>query len=81
MLIECPRCFTRYSLDRDPDQATYRYGDVVTLTATAEPTWTFVRWSGDLSGFDNPKAITITGNTSVTATFRILVLLPLVVTQ
>jgi uncharacterized repeat protein (TIGR02543 family) len=68
-------------VDKDPDQATYRYGDVVTLTATAEPTWTFVRWGGDLSGFDNPKAITITGTTSVTATFRIVLLLPLVVTQ
>jgi uncharacterized repeat protein (TIGR02543 family) len=42
---------------------------VVTLTAIADPGWGFVGWSGDLSGSDNPETITITGNTTITATF------------
>ena len=29
------------SVTNNPDQATYHYGDVVTLTATADPGWTF----------------------------------------
>jgi hypothetical protein len=43
------------SVGKDPDQATYHYGDVVTLTATADPGWTFTGWSGDLSGSANPE--------------------------
>ena len=57
------------TVDKDPDQTTYHYGDVVTLTATADPGWTFAGWSGALSGTDNPATLTITGDTSVTATF------------
>jgi uncharacterized repeat protein (TIGR02543 family) len=56
-------------VDRDPNQATYHYGDVVTLTATADLGWTFDGWSGGLSGADNPATITITGDTVVTASF------------
>jgi uncharacterized repeat protein (TIGR02543 family) len=57
------------SVAADPYQAGYHYGDVVTLTATADPGWTFAGWSGDLSGSANPATITITGDASVTATF------------
>ena len=53
---------------RDPDQATYHYGDAVTLTATADPGWTFAGWSGDL-GAAEVITITIEGNTIITATF------------
>ncbi len=38
------------SVDKNPDQATYHYGDVVVLTATANLSWTFTGWSGDLGG-------------------------------
>jgi hypothetical protein len=72
------------SVTVDPHQAGYHYGDVVTLTATADPTWTFVRWGGDLSGSANPETVTIIGTTSITATFtsyQVVLLLPLVVTQ
>ena len=53
----------------DPVQATYQYGDVVTLTPAADPGWTFAGWGGDASGSDNPLTVTITGNTSIIVTF------------
>jgi len=54
---------------KDPEQATYHYGDNVQLNATAEDGWTFSDWSGDLVSTDNPSTITIDGNNVVTATF------------
>ena len=54
---------------RNPDQTTYNFGDVVTLTATPAAGWTFAGWSGDLSGSANPQTITINSNKAVTATF------------
>lgn len=53
----------------DPDQASLHYGDVVTLTASAHPGWSFTGWDGDLTGTDNPASITLDDNKSVTATF------------
>ena len=47
----------------------YSVGNVVTLTANADPNWTFSGWSGDLSGTTNPVTITLTGDKVVTATF------------
>ncbi len=52
-----------------PDQATYDYGTQVTLTANAYFPWTFVGWSGDASGTDNPVIVTILEDTNITATF------------
>jgi hypothetical protein len=57
------------SVAKDPDHATYHYGDVVSLTATADLGWTFAGWSGDLTGTTNPGTVTIDGNKGVTATF------------
>jgi len=53
----------------DPAQATYLYGDVITLTATADPGWTFSAWSDDATGSSNPVQVTMDGDKSVTATF------------
>jgi uncharacterized repeat protein (TIGR02543 family) len=53
----------------DPHQDTYHYGDVVTLTATPAPGWSFANWTGDATGTANPIEVTITGNTSVIANF------------
>jgi hypothetical protein len=57
------------SVTRNPDQPTYTYGQVVTLTAVANTGWAFSSWSGDLSGSQNPKTITMNGNKAVTALF------------
>jgi hypothetical protein len=57
------------TVTRDLNQATYLYGDVVTLTANANSGWSFTNWSGDASGNTNPKSVTITGNTNVIANF------------
>ncbi len=53
----------------NPATGPYFYGDVITLTATADPDWAFFVWSGDLIGDDNPDTLTVVGNTVVTATF------------
>jgi len=53
----------------DPQEATYHYGDTVTLTASPDTGWTFTGWSGDATGIENPLEITITGNTNITANF------------
>ena len=52
-----------------PDKSTFSYGDQVTLFATADPGWKFSGWSGAVSSSNNPAALTITSNTTVTATF------------
>ena len=57
------------TVDVDPDQAIYHYGDVVRLTAIPDPDKSFTGWSGDLSGASNPASLTMEGNASVTANF------------
>jgi len=57
------------SVTKNPNQATYPYGTVVQLTATANTGWTFSSWTGNLSGSTNPASITMNGNKSVTAHF------------
>jgi uncharacterized repeat protein (TIGR02543 family) len=52
-----------------PDSATYTYGTVVTLTATASPGWTFASWTGDATGATNPVTVTMNGNKAVTANY------------
>jgi uncharacterized repeat protein (TIGR02543 family) len=57
------------SVDIDPEQTTYVYGEVVTLTAVADNEWFFAGWSGDVTSSDNPLEVTIQGDTTITATF------------
>ncbi|MEZ4620979.1 MAG: hypothetical protein R2867_36510 [Caldilineaceae bacterium] len=52
-----------------PQQATYGIGQEVSLTATAAPGWSFIGWSGDLTGTANPAVVTMAGSKMVTATF------------
>ena len=57
------------SVIKNPDQASYSYGSVVKLTATASAGWSFSCWSGAISGNQNPMNITMNGNKAVNATF------------
>jgi uncharacterized repeat protein (TIGR01451 family) len=57
------------TVSKDPDQATYHYGDSVQLTAAPEMGWSFVNWSGDEVGSTNSIQITIHDNTSITANY------------
>jgi len=52
-----------------PEKTTYTYGETVTLTATADPGWSFAGWSGDITSNDNPLIVTMDGNKSIIATF------------
>jgi len=52
-----------------PDQSAYADGTVVSLSANADPGWTFSVWTGDLSGTDDPASITMDADKTVTATF------------
>ncbi len=58
------------TVDRNPDQATYGCGEVVTLTAQPDAGWDFVDWSGDISGSTNPTVVTMEANTTTIATFQ-----------
>jgi PKD repeat protein len=57
------------SVTKNPDQGTYAFGTVVTLTAVPSAGWAFSAWSGAVTSSANPVTITISGNSIVTATF------------
>ncbi|MHB8124013.1 MAG: InlB B-repeat-containing protein, partial [Desulfuromonadaceae bacterium] len=60
---------TTSTVNKDPDQATYSYGQQVTLTPNPQLGWYFTSWGRDLTGSVNPSVITIDGNKTVYATF------------
>ena len=57
------------SVAADPDLTDYTHNSSVTLTATAQAGWTFVNWTGDLSGSDNPATVVMDDNKVITAVF------------
>ncbi|MHC4148426.1 MAG: LamG-like jellyroll fold domain-containing protein [Planctomycetota bacterium] len=58
------------SVAREPDQAAYSPGTIVTLTAAADSGHVFESWSGALSGSNNPITITMDSYKAVTASFE-----------
>lgn len=60
------------SVNRNPSFDAYPANSVVTLTANPAPNWVFSRWTGDLSGSENPINITMSAPRSVTAHFTAL---------
>jgi uncharacterized repeat protein (TIGR02543 family) len=57
------------TVTKSPDQLTYHVGDHVGLTATQGGGWTFVGFSGDITGTSPTATVTIDQNPEVTATF------------
>ena len=58
------------TVTKSPNQATYSYGQAVTLTAVPGTGYLFSSWTGDLTGAQNPTTITMNGNRAVTAHFQ-----------
>lgn len=54
-----------------PANGPYSSGEVLTLAATPEPTYRFVRWEGDLTGSDNPASVTMDADKNITAVFEL----------
>jgi CSLREA domain-containing protein len=54
---------------RTPDQATYLFGSVVTLTAIPQAGWYFGQWSGGASGALTQTTVLMDASKVVTATF------------
>ena len=53
-----------------PVQANYASNSTVTITATASNGWTFLNWSGDASGTNNPLSFTVNATaTNIQAVF------------
>ncbi len=51
----------------EPEKEYYSYGETVVLSVSPVSGYEFDRWSGDLSGSENPDTLTMNGNKSVTA--------------
>jgi hypothetical protein len=68
---------------RSPNKVAYNANETVTLTATPNAGWRFVRWEGGLTGSTNPAQVTMNANKQVTAVLELVdgaikVYLPLV---
>ncbi|TGE17331.1 InlB B-repeat-containing protein [Hymenobacter elongatus] len=57
------------TVSRNPSQANYTSGTIVTLTATPGTGQEFTGWSGAATGSTNPLAVTMSANKTITATF------------
>jgi len=57
-------------IDLDPPGGIYEEGTEVTLTAIPGDGWCFNHWEGDLTGFTNPKTITMNCNKEIIASFE-----------
>jgi len=52
-----------------PDTSSFEAGTIVSLEAIPEPGYYFAGWSGDLTGSDNPSAIEMDSEKTITASF------------
>ena len=59
------------TVTKNPDKPEYTHGEEVQLTALPDEGWSFGDWTGDLTGSDNPKAVVMDQNRSVSASFTI----------
>jgi hypothetical protein len=56
-------------VQRSPDQPSYLHGVAVTLTAVSDSACSFIGWSGDASGTENPLVVTMDAARSIVAHF------------
>jgi uncharacterized repeat protein (TIGR02543 family) len=57
------------TVTRNPDQTLYDHGTEVILTAEPASGSTFVGWTGDAAGSDNPLTVTMNAAKAITAVF------------
>ena len=57
------------SVSWEPSKPLYGAGEVITVTATPDPGYYFVGWTGDRFSSANPLEVTISGNTNIIANF------------
>lgn len=57
------------SVAKNPDLTSYPDGSTVTLSATPDRGWVFMKWQGDASGSSNPVTLAMDENKTVTAVF------------
>ena len=57
------------TVQANPDKVSYNVGEIVELSAVADPGWAFESWSGDLMGSANPATLVMDRDKLVTATF------------
>ncbi|MBN2013514.1 T9SS type A sorting domain-containing protein [candidate division KSB1 bacterium] len=60
------------TVTKSPSKANYDYNESVGLQANANSAYRFDHWSGDLSGSENPKSLTMTGDKTVNAHFVLI---------
>jgi uncharacterized repeat protein (TIGR02543 family) len=61
------------SVTKIPDKASYNHSEEVTLQPEPDTGYSFVNWSGDLTGSSNPATIVMDDDKLVTANFTITV--------
>ena len=70
--IDIPAVATITSADEDQGTVTgggtYRKGEVIVISATAKEKYKFVTWSDGVT--ENPRSITLAGDTTISATFE-----------
>ncbi|MDA7653532.1 chitobiase/beta-hexosaminidase C-terminal domain-containing protein, partial [bacterium] len=68
------------SVVSNPNSNAYVNGQQVTLTATPEPGYSFVGWTGDIESTTNPLVTLADSNKTVTAEFRRNIIAPVTLT-
>ncbi len=57
------------TVNKSPVLPYYDFNDVVSVSATPDPGFRFIGWSGNASGSTNPVSVIMNGHKTVTATF------------
>ncbi len=58
------------SVDIDPEEDRYKFGDEVNLTAVPADGWYFLEWAGDIEGENETVTVTMDQDKNITARFK-----------